>query len=181
MTGQQIGLLYIQLVASCAVMAVIALSLLQAREERHKYRLYAVRDKLLYLVASGHLSETSTVFKVFYRAMNTYAAEIDSLTIVSFFRASLAVKTELEKENQQRLSEAMRSASPEVQSVVDEFIRVVMDALRYNSPMLNLFLSTARHCGRFFKFLRSIKRFPVPVYDTYRYYETIHGKLGLVA
>ena len=181
MTGQQIGLLFIQLGASCAVMLALGLSLLQAREERHKYRLYAVRDKLVYLVASGQLSETSTVFKVFYRAMNTYAAAIDSLTIVSFFKASLAARTELEKENQQRLSAALKNASPEVQAVIDEFTRVVMDALRYNSPMLNLCLSAARHFGRFFKFVRSIRRFPVPVYDTYRYYETIHGKLGQVA
>src|ERR1700693_5176665 len=141
---------------------------LQGRECKLKYRFFAARDNLLYLAATGTLPQNDMVFKVFYRVMNTYIAELDAFTIVSFMKASLAVKSELEKENQQRLIEGLRRSDPRVQAVVDEFIHIVMDALRYNSPMLNLVLAFARHCTRMFSLLRKLRRFKAPVYDTDR-------------
>jgi hypothetical protein len=180
MTSQQIGLLFIQLLASISVFGYLLVLVLRSMEERLKYKLFAVRDKLVYLAASGRLSETSMVFKVFYRAMNTYVSELDRLTIVSFVRASIVVKTELEKENGERLIDSLRRSDPEVQGVIDEFFHVVMHALRYNSPLLNIVLLTATYCHRFFSFIRRRRPFGAPVYDTYRFYEAIHGKMGIV-
>lgn len=177
MTEQQIGLLVVQGVVSFTLLAQLGVFLLKAREERHKYRLYATRDKLVYLVATGRLSETSMVFKVFYRAMNTYTAELKSLNLVSFIRASVAVRSELEKENQARLKDAFQRTDPEVRSVINEFIQAVMDALKYNSPTLNLILVLAHHCRRVVHFVKRIKPFRSPIYETYRYYEHIHGQL----
>jgi hypothetical protein len=133
--------------------------------------LFAVRDRFLFLVATNVVSEKDMVFKVFYRAMNTYIRELDSVTIVSYMRASIAVKTELEKENQQRLSDALQRADPEVHAVVNEFFHAVMDALRYNSPMLSVLLALAHHCTRLWAFLRKLPRVQLPIYETYRYYE----------
>jgi hypothetical protein len=178
MTTQQIGLLFVQLSASLGVLAYLGILLLRDYEERQKYRLFAVRDKLLYLAASGNLSETSMVFKVFYRALNTYIAELEDLTLVSFAKASIVVRTELEKENQQKLVAALRRADPEVQEVINEFFCVAMDALRYNSPMLSFVLAIATHCHRLFSFIRKLRPFRAPVYDTYRFYENIHGAMG---
>ncbi len=179
MTSQQAGLLLLQLVVSLSVLIFIGMLWLQGQECKLKYRFFAARDRLLYLAAIGTLQQNSMVFKVFYRAMNTYIAELGEFTIVSFMRASLAVKSELEKENQQRLVDGLRRSDPEVQAVVDEFIHIVMDALRYNSPTLNLVLAFAHHCSRLYSFLRKLRRFRAPVYETYRYYETIHGRIGL--
>jgi hypothetical protein len=89
----------------------------------------------------------------------------------------LALKTELEKQDKERLFESLRRSDPEVQSAVDLLFHAVMDALRYNSPMLSMMLVLARHSTRFFQRFRP---FPHPsIYDTYRYYEGIHGALGL--
>jgi hypothetical protein len=119
------------------------------------------------------------VFKVFYRAVNTYLGELDSLTVVPFMRASLAVRTELERESEQALIDSLRRSDPQVQEAVNEFFRAVMDSLRYNSPMLMFALWIAHHCARIFAVIRRARRFAVPVYDTYRYYETIQGRMGL--
>jgi len=181
MTSQQVGLLLVQFSVSIGILAFIGILVIQNHENRQKYRLFAVRDHFLYLAATGVLPETSMVFKVFYGAMNIYISELDSVTIVSFVKAAIAVRTELEKQNQKRLGEALRRAPTEVQELVDEFIHVIMDALRYNSPMLTLALTGARHCTRLFALVRRIRRFPIPVYDTYRYYEGVHGRLGLTA
>ena len=179
MTAQEAGLLIMQLVVSLGILVYLGTQLLQSHESKQKYRLFAVRDKLLYLVANGSLPETSMVFKVFYRAMNVYIAELESVTLVSFIRASLAAKTEIEKQNRERLRDALMRLSPEVHGVIDEFFHAVMDALRYNSPMLSLVLILAKHCSHLFCMIRKLRRFSVPVYDTYRYYENIHGTLGL--
>jgi|ERR1017187_3146407 hypothetical protein len=177
MTSQQLGLLAIQLAMSLGVLSFLGVLLLHNHESKQKYRLFAVRDKFLLLAATNVISEKDMVFKVFYRAVNTYIRELDSVTIVSFLRASIAVKSELDKEHLNRLSEALRRSNPDVQAVVDEFFHAVMDALQYNSPMLNLMLALAHHCTRLWALMRKFPRVSLPVYETYRYYETIHSTL----
>jgi len=172
MTSQQVGLLAIQLVMSLGVLSFLGVLLLHNHESKQKYRLFAVRDRLLFLAATDAISEKDMVFKVFYRAMNTYIKELDSVTIVSYMRASTAVKTELEKENLKRLSESLQRADPAVQAVVNDFFHVVMDALRYNSPMLSVLLVLARHCTRLWAVMRKLPRVQLPIYETYRYYES---------
>src|ERR1035438_8758695 len=88
MTTQQIGLLAIQLIVSLSVMASIGVLLLQNHEAKQKYKLYAVRDRLLYLAVTGKLAQTDMLFKVFYRAMNVYAARVEDLSFFSFVKAS---------------------------------------------------------------------------------------------
>ncbi|MGA2591611.1 MAG: hypothetical protein ABSH32_16955 [Bryobacteraceae bacterium] len=178
MTTQQIGLLLVQLLASLFVLASIGVLLLQGHEEKIKFRLYAVRDKLLYLKATGLIRDDSLVFKVFYRAMNTYVSQLDSLTMVSFLRAAHAAKTELEKANRERLIEEWVHSPMEVQEAINDFINLVMEALRYNSPMLHIVLAVVRHCHRLVSFLRSRFTLDIPVYRTYRYYESMHGSLA---
>ena len=180
MTSQQIGLLCLQAIVSLAVLAFIGIMWLRSQEDSLRFRFFAARDKLLYLAATGTLPQNSMVFKVFYRSMNTYIRELDEFTIVSFMRASIAVKSELEKENQQRLIDGLRRSDPQVQATANEFIQTVMDALRYNSPTLHILLAFADHCTRLYSLIRKVRpthHFPVPVYDTYRYYETIHGRI----
>lgn len=180
MTSQQIGLLCIQLAISLGVVGFLGISIIRSKETEMAYSLFACRDKLLYLVATGVLPETSMVFKVFYKAMNRFIAEVDSMTLVSFARASIVVRDELEKENRRKLLDSLDRADPAVQQVVDEFFESMMRALRHNSPMLTLALISASHCARAFELVRRMwkKILPNPsVYDTYRYYENIHGRM----
>ena len=114
---------------------------------------------------------------MFYESMNIFIAEIEALTIVSFVRASISVRRQLEREDRKRLIESLERADPQVKDTVDEFIRVVMEAIRYNSPMLNMGLTFASHCARLVK----VFAFRPPIYDTYRYYENIHGRVGQMA
>jgi hypothetical protein len=179
MNSQQIGLLAVQLISSVAVLGWLGAGLVRHRETKQKYSLFAVRDKFLYLAAAGILPQGSMVFNVFYSAMNTYIAELETVTIVSFIRASIKVKNDLQRENQERLLDSLKRSAPEVQETVHQFIKVVMDAMRYNSPLLNLVLIFASHCARLFSLLRKHRNFDAPVYDTYRYYESMNGRMGL--
>lgn len=180
MNSQQIGLLCIQFAVSLGVAGFLGISTIRAKEKQLTYSLFAARDKLLYLAATGVLPETSMVFKVFYKAINRFIAEMDSVTIVSFARASIAVRDELEKENRQKLIDSLMRADPQVREVVDDFFQSMMKALRRNSPMLTLVLIFARHCATAFRLARKLlgKLLPKPlVYETYRFYENIHGTM----
>ncbi len=175
MTSQQIGFLTMQGMASAAVLTAIGVYALQAHEEKTKFKLFAVRDKFLYLAATGVLDKNGLVFAVFYGAINTFIANLDKQTLVSFIRASLAVKTELEKQNRERLLTELEESPPEVQTTIKAFVQVVMEALQYNSPTLSLILLTARHCTHLFMFLKRHLAFKIQIYTIYRYYENFYG------
>ena len=52
-TSQQIGLLLVQLAVSLGIFCFIGIALIRASESTIKYKLFAVRDRLLFLAASG--------------------------------------------------------------------------------------------------------------------------------
>jgi hypothetical protein len=188
MTPQQTGLLVLQLLVSLVILGYIASLMLEARKERLKFRVFAVRDQFLYQAATGVLSQDTQVFKVFYSAMNTYISQMEKFTLMSFGRASVAVKTELAKENQKRLVEALSRADPEVQKTVNNFIGVVIEAMKFNTPVLTFLIAFAIHCSKLYKWISelrvTIKLYGATefydVYDAYWFYDNLQGKIATV-
>jgi hypothetical protein len=187
MSPQQESLLLLQVIISLAVLTYIGTLLLKARKEKLKFRFFAVRDQFLYQAATGALGQDTQVFKVFYHAMNIYVSQMEQVTLMSFIRASMAVKTELAKENQQRLIDSLNRAEPEVQKTVNDFIRIVIEAMKFNTPVLTLLITFAVHCSKLWGWvskLRSRIRFSsamefYAVYDTYRFYDNLQGRLSV--
>jgi hypothetical protein len=185
MTPQQTGLLVLQLLISLAVLGYIGILMLEARKEKLKFRFFAVRDQFLYQVATGVLGQDTQVFRVFYHAMNLYISQMERFTLTSFIRASVAVKTELEKENQQRLMDALSRTDPAVQKTVTNFIGIVIAAMKFNNPVLSFVITVAVHCSRFYawfsKLMVAVKISRAAdvyaVYETYQFYDDLQGKL----
>jgi len=108
------------------------------------YPLYAVRDKLIYLVAAGKLQEESFLFQEFYKAVNMIIPESHELTLRLFVDAMrearekghdpavekrfVQIKEALEKLNDREIDEAVRS-----------FFEAVMHVLVSNSIILRIF------------------------------------------
>jgi hypothetical protein len=71
---------------------VIVLQALAIRRFRNqaaitrKYRYFAIRDELIYLVASDHMSEDDFVFQQFYNAVNFLITNYKTLTLGSFLQ-----------------------------------------------------------------------------------------------
>ena len=180
MTDQQLALLILQLVCSTVVLLYIASIRWKAREEQYKFRLYALRDKLIYLVSSGQLAENSLIFKVFYGALTKSIGEIDRVTLYSLVRASISAKTAIEQEKRERLQHAVDNASPQTREFVFEFAEAMMKIMIANSPALNLMLLVGHRCGSVLKFLRNhtigqIRTRSEEVYYSYRYFEKMHS------
>ena len=186
MTNQQQGLLILQFIVSASLLSYLVFLWLESRKEKLKFRFFAVRDQLLYQAATGVLPQDSQVFRAFYRAMNVYVSQLEEVTIMSFVRASIAAKTELAKENQQRLIAALNRTEPEVQKTVNDFIGIVIEAMLYNSPALHLLITFASHCSRLYRWISTVPQFQFRiapqasfynVYDTYQFYGGLRKRL----
>jgi hypothetical protein len=182
MTAQQTGLLVLQILVSLVILGYVGLLTLQARKEKLKYRFFAVRDEFLYETATGKIRQDAQVFK-----MNVYIAQMERFTLTSFIRASVVVKTELEKENQQRLTEALNRADPDVQKTIKAFLGIVIAAMKFNNPVLSFVITIAVHCSRFYGWaskLRIVEKVPsatsvYSIYETYQFYDSLEGKLAV--
>src|SRR5258707_8613927 len=174
MTTAQKYLITLQVVGFLIILAYLVFHLVRAKQEVHKYRLYALRDRLLYLLAKGELREDSLIFKVFYNTIIRSICEIKDVKLWSIAKASVAARSVLQQQREEQLrSEAMQS-SPEVKKFIIDFYRTMMEIALANSPLLVLFVKLASHnvvlkVGRY---LRKLKLFinEQQQYDVYRYF-----------
>ena len=143
MTTTQTGLLIIQGIISAIVALYVAVECFKGKREKQRYQLYAVRDKLLYLEATGKFSDTRPLFSLFYHAIDKSIGEVKDLTFVSFLKASLRAKSALEQEKIASLRQQINNAGPEVQEFVGFFGKTMMQIMVTNS----LFVALAIRAG----------------------------------
>ncbi len=174
MNNTQVGLLWLQAIASVTVISFLAFEWFKGREARHKYKLYAIRDELLYLVVSQKLSQEDFLFKLFYRVINRSINEIKHLTFWSFIRASMTAKSELEKETTAGLQGEIQRAPEEVRKVIAHLCVTMMEIMLANSLSLFLAVEVAKRCRGLLSKIQHGSKFlakTLPQYETYRYFE----------
>jgi hypothetical protein len=180
MTNTQIGLLTLQVILSLTVLVFLVIRLLKVRQEKYSYKLYALRDELIYLVAAGELREDSFMFKVFYKVINQSISDIEDLTRWSFVKASIKAKTTLQQQSIQKLLQEIGEASPAVHEVVDNFFDTMVAIFKANSPFTALCVDIGRWAKDSHKVVFSLINFgvnlgnrliPVERYETYRFFE----------
>ena len=173
MTHQQIGLVILAFAAWVPVTLYLISALLRSREEKHKFRLYALRDKLVYLVASEKIYEKDFLFRVFYGALNSSIAEIHTVTIASLIKASIEAKTAIQKESSEKLLREVEKAAPEVKEFTDDMFATLREIMIANSPLLVFLLRTHHKFGGLassFK-RRLLTKDACETYATYKYFE----------
>lgn len=98
-----------------------------------KYLLYAVRDKLVYLVAMEELSENDPIFQEYYKKVNNLLGLTPNVGLDDFLDAAFYFKKtgrdvqikERAKLQLERLKSHSSMKSPAVQEVVSEFYKAV--------------------------------------------------------
>lgn len=179
MSADQQLILSLQVLLSIIVLLFVFFEKQKAKELRHKYHLYAVRDKLIYLVASGQLSEDHFLFQVFYGVTNRSIREVKELSLISFMRASVAAKSDLQKQANEKLLDEIEKAPVATKAVIKEFFAAMMGIAIANNWILVLIVKLAAHGNRWmgkisrlagiFKILSPLRN----QYDTYRYFENL--------
>jgi hypothetical protein len=114
------------------------------RSKAQKYRLFKVRDELVYLVATEQLSCDEPVFNLMYGAVNSYLQDLSRISLTSFVRAlergrQKGIDPAADEEVEQ-LQHELERKPPEVQRVVLEFYQSVVVILYENSRILRLLL-----------------------------------------
>src|SRR5205823_655762 len=87
---------------------------------------------------------------------------------------------------QQRLIEALNRSDEEVQKTVNDFIQIVIESMKFNSPLLSAIISFGFHCSRLYGWLSKLE-FPVftinkeltQACEAYEYYDHLQGSLSL--
>jgi hypothetical protein len=179
MNGQQISLLLIQATMSLVVLVYLFVLLLKRREERDQFKLYAIRDKIIYLAATGELSQDGMIFKVFYSAVNASISEASKLTVASLIHASMKAKDAVEGAKRERLMEAIQRSSPGTREAVEEFVTTMMDIVYSNSLTLRAFVFCIRLVRGLATSLAGGLRTAVGMrrpqaYETYIYWRDLH-------
>jgi hypothetical protein len=108
----------------------------------HVYPLYAIRDKLIYLVASGKLQEGDFLFQEFYKAVNIVIPNSRRLTFNVLVRSIEEARQKghdpAVSQKVIRIQKELEKVDDEVRSVVAEFYQSVMLLFVYNSIALRL-------------------------------------------
>lgn len=154
--------------ADIALLVVVALILAVSRflalriVRRHKskslkYRLFKVRDDLIYAVASGRLNEDDEVFRYFYEVTNFYLGHTHRINLTIFVRAiEEARRRGIDLSERQRIDSLMRALEQRdatVQATAKEFFRAMNEILYENSFLLRILL----RCSPLVRFLRMFK------------------------
>lgn len=177
MTSTQIGLLVLQGMLSAVVALYVAVEWFKGKREQQKYKLYAIRDMLLDLAATKKFSDRDPLFKLFYRVINESISMTADMTFISFVRASVRARSELErKQRTEELIRRVESAPHEVRDFVAEFASTMMSIMMANSLIL-LFLLRVGYRGQ-----TALRRVVSPSLfasqrqevQTYRYFQDLH-------
>lgn len=107
-----------------------------------KYKLYAVRDNLIYLVATNKLKEDDFVFQRFYKAVNYFIDANDKINLHHFVSAAEKARRKgidpAEEKNFREIHSALKTMGPEVNEVANQFYSAMLEILIENSFLLRV-------------------------------------------
>lgn len=107
------------------------------------YSLYAVRDKLIYLVAAGRLKEDDTLFKVFYEAVNIIISNSEYITLKNFIRAMADAEKKgvdpASAEIRKKIIAQLKATNDdEIKTTINLYYCSIFQLLKENSIVLNI-------------------------------------------
>ena len=152
-----------------------------------KYKLYKVRDDLIYLVAVGKLNKDDFVFESFYNASNHLVKAVEHINLASLVRAIKEARQrglDPAAENKlQQIHRALQTKDREVINAVNGFYRAVTEILIENSLLLQVIVKchpVARIVNELAGWTKSIKFRPIQR-DAYRFYQDYSQAIQVAA
>ena len=152
-----------------------------------KYKLYKVRDDLIYLVATGKLQESDFVFESFYRAVNHFIKAAKDINLAVFVAAVQEARQKgldpAEENKWKEIRKALESKDAEVRSAVIAFYHAVLEILVENSFLLRIMVRFKPVGEQLAKFGGWIRRIGIRQTQrrAYRYYRDYARAAGAVA
>ena len=134
----------------------------QGRIDRDRYKLFALRDRLYWLVIKKEVAETDYAYKMIYWTINSIVADVTKFTIYdyakSFVRESRSLET---SEYRDAFLAALQDAPEVLQQVAVDFYQTSLDIMWRNSLELRLLVAIRNAVRRMGARLPAV--FPRPV------------------
>jgi len=112
-----------------------------------KYKLFAVRDNLIFLVAAKKIEPEDWLFSIVYSSVTRLLHDIKLINLRDFVSTIARARSEgqdpAEHELAERIGREVHNRPPEVQEVVVEFYQAVIAILLANSLLLRLSVRAA--------------------------------------
>ncbi len=134
---------------------------IRQRVAENKFRLYAVRDQLIGLIADERVEENDDIFRLYYQATNDIVRRQHKFTMFALIKRAMderAAKIQSAKFIEE-LSEELSKRDPALRDAVLNFYRALLDIVIANSVTLRFFL-------RFHDYVNPIMRLAKRIYTT---------------
>lgn len=128
------------------LISLIAINFTLKRDgwKTQRYKLFHVRDELIYLVASGKIAENDPVFQGFYKAVNLFIERCDRFNLASLISTLENARSKgldpAEETTRRSLHLELKKKTPEVRAVANRFYATVLEILIENSFPLHLIM-----------------------------------------
>lgn len=163
----------------------------KGRQDDNRYKLYKIRDDLIYLIAKGSISENDFIYQTFYEMTNTYINQIHKFNLRQINKAMQEAKEkgylkEIQEFTQKIISE-LNTKDSEVKHVVIQFFVTMLEILRRNSLALRIlirYMVIYRLARAMFKKLSPLERVFVDqeaAYQNYKIHNDIYASLEKAA
>ena len=170
-------LFFVLLPAVGAVIGIIPIYN-QVKKDANRYRFYAFRDDLIYLVAKKKLSEDDYLFTEFYTMVNRIVNLTHKITfsnLVKAIRADLADKGATDK-----MRSALRKADPEVKEAIGNYLDAVLQTMHSNSIVFRVLVQVLGFSAICYNCARAIKRFiPARFKEAYQIERNVNNLVGV--
>lgn len=142
-----------------------------------RYPLFAIRDKLILLVAEGKIKEEDSVFQFLYTGLNRIIPNAKPLSLHRFVRAIRASTLVKDKEFEESFLGAVNHADPAVREVTIELFDTLTDILIAQSFMIRISINIGFAGYKFTAWLRrTLSRFFKTQGEAYELYKSVRTK-----
>lgn len=151
-------------------------------QDANRYRLFKLRDDLIYLVAKGTIKEDDFIFQTFYDMTNTYIQHIHKFNLQEINKAMKKAneKGHLKKSDEftERIIKELDNKDQEVKKVIQEFFSTMLDILVKNSLTLRFVIKlySSNLTQSFIKKLKALTKIFVNQEAAFRNYQ-IHDEI----
>ena len=153
------------LLVSCLIFALLFYRIIykKGRQDANRYRLFKVRDDLIFLVAKGTINENDFIFRTFYDMANTYIQHIHRFNLREINKAMSKTKEKnsLDKTHEfvARIEQELEHKDREVRNVIEEFLETMLYILMRNSLSLRFIIKMSIKCTFIEPVIKKLKAF----------------------
>jgi len=167
MDSQQFWFLFFLLLPFVAGIFVVFPYYKRAKQDQNRYRFYAFRDDLIYLVGKGSLKEQDFLFQEFYQMVNRVVNKTDRLT---FKNLILAIGSDLKDEKKlEKIRTELRKAPADVREAIYNYSTAIILAFHCNSLIFKILFGLFEFSETSKRIMRSLKGLiPLKFLDAYR-------------